>query len=839
MIKVKKNFIPIVTILLLVTNHTVSQTYSKQGGLFFRVDDNQPIVKWKEYADLFDKYGFKFSFALNLAIVPDAVNYFDMIRDFQKRGHEFMDHTPNHYTVFFTDPNSFQYKNHIGVDHISGEKVCLKYREIDTAAQYHGGGFANIQGDTVFSQTNGGFKLFGLQTIYSRIFFPTLNLLCAFSVVKADDDSDIDTLIIKSNWYENIKIPKTNNVPYKIVSSYDIILPDESVALLAERTLTLCKENNIQRPFSWIQPGGLFVYLPVQQIKKIYGDNYGYTSASDVELTALKVFNEYDPQDVKRFAMKWSDFNEDFNSFFSFKKLIADQIAKHRVLAGHSHFGNLLGGWDGYIKRMDSILSWCKDKNIAIRTQNVWANILYTTTPNPYENIFPPLSVDLNEDGNPDGYYDKIGYTNGILDTTDSPSTELRNSYSISKSGSICYISGLAGLEKGEDDFYISTKGSPGDSVEVVFSFPEKNGSSTKFKYPASSLDWITYGTEHSTTSAKTLTIPFDVSYCDVRVSCSNYASGIVKVGGFVLRKKITEPIKIISLPVTTVKTDTDYEYYVQTVAKFKEDTLQFAFDEAPAWLSVDQQGKISGKSGSKIGSYSVTVRVTDQHENTDTQSYVLRVRGTSKLYSSIRRMNFGTLVSKQKIDTVLIIKNEGNDTLEISSFYRSDSTISCEYSAIVPPDTEEQIKISLIPGNKDSISTFFVLYSNSPTSPDTFFFVVKFNSISQLGGKGTIPSEFSVSQNYPNPFNSGTVLNYALKSQSKISMVIYNMLGQVVKVIKLNNVESAGYYQFHWNGDGDNGLILSSGVYFCRTMILPVDGSPQKEFTNKMLLLR
>ncbi len=74
-----------------------------------------------------------------------------------------------------------------------------------------------------------------------------------------------------------------------------------------------------------------------------------------------------------------------------------------------------------------------------------------------------------------------------------------------------------------------------------------------------------------------------------------------------------------------------------------------------------------------------------------------------------------------------------------------------------------------------------------------------------ELGG---IPTKFSIEQNYPNPFNPSTNINYSIPEASKVSIVVYDMLGQ--KVAELVNAEqSAGNHAVLF--DASN---LSSGVY-------------------------
>jgi hypothetical protein len=101
-------------------------------------------------------------------------------------------------------------------------------------------------------------------------------------------------------------------------------------------------------------------------------------------------------------------------------------------------------------------------------------------------------------------------------------------------------------------------------------------------------------------------------------------------------------------------------------------------------------------------------------------------------------------------------------------------------------------------------------------------------------GRTQSLPVEYFLKQNYPNPFNPATVIAYQLPLDSKVTLTIYNVLGQVVSSLK-DELQEAGYKSAEWNASS-----FTSGVYFYR---LEATGtvSPRKSFTQvkKMLLLK
>jgi len=75
----------------------------------------------------------------------------------------------------------------------------------------------------------------------------------------------------------------------------------------------------------------------------------------------------------------------------------------------------------------------------------------------------------------------------------------------------------------------------------------------------------------------------------------------------------------------------------------------------------------------------------------------------------------------------------------------------------------------------------------------------------------GQAPRGFKLYQNYPNPFNPKTVISYQLPSAGKVSLNVYNLLGEK-KASLVNEIQSAGKHSVSFNG-----AALASGIFFYR----------------------
>ena len=95
------------------------------------------------------------------------------------------------------------------------------------------------------------------------------------------------------------------------------------------------------------------------------------------------------------------------------------------------------------------------------------------------------------------------------------------------------------------------------------------------------------------------------------------------------------------------------------------------------------------------------------------------------------------------------------------------------------------------------------------------------------------VPKEYGLSQNYPNPFNPSTKIQFNLPMDSKVDIVIYNVLGQKVATL-VDGTVSAGYHSIEWNASS-----FSSGVYFSVIRCTSISNGRTFNSVKKLMLLK
>jgi len=134
--------------------------------------------------------------------------------------------------------------------------------------------------------------------------------------------------------------------------------------------------------------------------------------------------------------------------------------------------------------------------------------------------------------------------------------------------------------------------------------------------------------------------------------------------------------------------------------------------------------------------------------------------------------------------------------------------------------DITEWSKIGFVSGNGTSNSFKSYRFTDTRIAIGKFAYRLK-----QIDNDGTfkysdevevylgVPQEFSLEQNYPNPFNPTTTIHYSLPVKSKVSLKVFDLLGnQVLELV--NKEQEAGRYDIPFNTNTAE-RTLASGVYF------------------------
>ena len=94
------------------------------------------------------------------------------------------------------------------------------------------------------------------------------------------------------------------------------------------------------------------------------------------------------------------------------------------------------------------------------------------------------------------------------------------------------------------------------------------------------------------------------------------------------------------------------------------------------------------------------------------------------------------------------------------------------------------------------------------------------------------LPTAYALAQNFPNPFNPTTTVQFDLPAASRITVKVYNILGEQVRVLADNAAYDQGRYELSFDASA-----LSSGVYYYRLDATGATGSYTQ--VKKMMLMK
>jgi hypothetical protein len=191
-----------------------------------------------------------------------------------------------------------------------------------------------------------------------------------------------------------------------------------------------------------------------------------------------------------------------------------------------------------------------------------------------------------------------------------------------------------------------------------------------------------------------------------------------------------------------------------------------------------------------------------------------------------VEMLSFNSSVSEKNVTLKWITSSEINNSgFEI---LRSDA------------NENNYLKIGFVKGNGTTSSQMKYTFSDYNTAPGKYKYKLK-----QIDNNGNFnyfnlnniieilpPKNFYLSQNYPNPFNPVTKIDFELPVDSKVNLIVFDILGREVKSLVSGELKQAGYYTVEFNASS-----IASGLYFYRMEA----NSHGKNliFTNKMIVLK
>ena len=82
---------------------------------------------------------------------------------------------------------------------------------------------------------------------------------------------------------------------------------------------------------------------------------------------------------------------------------------------------------------------------------------------------------------------------------------------------------------------------------------------------------------------------------------------------------------------------------------------------------------------------------------------------------------------------------------------------------------------------------------------------------------ESAVPARFALYRSVPNPLRSGTVIAYDVPADGgEVTLTVYNVAGRRVRTL-VDGPQTAGTKSAAWDGRDDRGVVVGSGVYYCR----------------------
>ena len=232
-----------------------------------RIDDNHSPADWRQVCGMFERHGFRCNLAVCAASLDESQG--KCLKDLASRGHEILDHTPNHslYSISYPDAASFERARRLPFAHDADEKTRRVLFDCVADA-------AHPSNRTIRARVSDG-KLVVAKGKLRNPMYTFLKFASHDEVYGLSRDFSLLDF-----WKRKPGKPLE-------IDEYDVILFDQAAlqpcdGLLRELASVArdgFRRHGIPSPRIWIRPGGWCPGFSQDAIERIYGREFGYVGA--------------------------------------------------------------------------------------------------------------------------------------------------------------------------------------------------------------------------------------------------------------------------------------------------------------------------------------------------------------------------------------------------------------------------------------------------------------------------------------------------------------------------------------------------------------------------------
>jgi hypothetical protein len=290
-------------------------------------------------------------------------------------------------------------------------------------------------------------------------------------------------------------------------------------------------------------------------------------------------------------------------------------------------------------------------------------------------------------------------------------------------------------------------------------------------------------------------------------------------------------------------------------VTVFSLDTLSFYYRGTGSQWDDSIYVKVSPTGGAQIANFTVNYGRTKVPGTWTRMKYVFQTAGTVRFafhYNIFSGGTSGNYSDYWGLDLVQVIAGPNYVPVELASFNASVSVNDVTLNWSTASETNNKgFEIErcfnggayTVVGYKEGkgTTTHSQVYSFTDKGLSSGKYAYRLKQVDFDGTSEyskivevdvTTPLTFSMGQNFPNPFNPTTNIKFNLAVDSKVSLKVFNILGQEVVTLVKGNL-AAGSHSVEFSAKG-----LQSGVYFAKIEANGIDGqsfsSVKKMILNK-----